>query len=247
MKNLLDSWRHITEVMLSCVPDDVLISSTKQQILLELLQTLLNKVHLDGANLELSNALSGIVLILLTSLRATYRIYSSSSSTRFVEAQQRRLEANSDRAPILDNSLVRQKGRHGSTSSSMIYPSGLQVILRGLIVWITSSSSSLQRVRVNLYGAMLNYLSIGGGGDPAEVEKADAARFFKANVEVLAGFGDVLIDTICRDTASGHDIRRILALGLLDQLIALDKQGAWMWYVSREGYLKYVIDTLGMF
>ena len=47
---------------------------------------------------------------------------------------------------------------------------------------------------------------------------------------------------------------RILSLALLDELIALDSSspggggsggGTWMWYISREGYLKNIIETLG--
>ena len=47
---------------------------------------------------------------------------------------------------------------------------------------------------------------------------------------------------------------RILSLALLDELIALDASspggggiggGSWMWYISREGYLKNIIETLG--
>ena len=238
-KNLFDGWRQVCEVILCCTPSDVLSNTSRQQILLEVLQTLLNKVsNPEGISIDLTSQVSGVVLMLLTTLRRTY-----DGSKHF----------NSDEnaqdsffgLPLLDHP-ERGSGR------SVIYPSGLQVILKGLILWITSTNSGSQRVRVNLYGALLNYLRIGKEGKEtienrgalSDRERLDIAKLRKANIDVLSGFGDMLIDAICRDSVSGHDIRRILALGLLDQLISLDKKGTWMWYVSREGYLKHIIEML---
>ena len=42
---------------------------------------------------------------------------------------------------------------------SPVFP--LQAILKGLVLWIVSTSAAAQRVRANLYGALLNYLRIG--------------------------------------------------------------------------------------
>ena len=43
-RDLLDSWRQVTEVLLLAAPAEHLPPVSKQQILLQLLQTLLNKV-----------------------------------------------------------------------------------------------------------------------------------------------------------------------------------------------------------
>ena len=72
-KSLLDARRQVTEVMFCCTPTDILGNSQRQQILLELLQTLLNKVLTEGASTELTSPVSGIVLLLMTALRQTYR------------------------------------------------------------------------------------------------------------------------------------------------------------------------------
>ena len=232
-KYFLDGWRQVTEVILCCTPADILSNTARQQILLEVLQTILNKVsNPEGISTELSSQVSGVVLLLLTTLRHTYDKQKNNKG-----------EGNRESfLPLLDVS------KSTASNKSVIYPSGLQVILKGLIMWITSTNAASQRVRVNLYGALLNYLRIGKeGSDNAlnESERIDIAKLRKANIDVLTGFGDILIDTICRDSVSGHDIRKILALGLLDQLISLDKKGTWMWYVSREGYLKHIIEMLG--
>ena len=72
-KNLFDGWRQVCEVILCCTPSDVLSNSSRQQILLEVLQTLLNKVsNPDGISLDLRSQVSGVVLLLLTTLRRTY-------------------------------------------------------------------------------------------------------------------------------------------------------------------------------
>jgi hypothetical protein len=53
---VLDAWRQVTEVLLcSSVPGDVIAASAKQQLLLDLLQTLLNKVLADGTMTDLAN------------------------------------------------------------------------------------------------------------------------------------------------------------------------------------------------
>ena len=44
-RDILDAWRQVTEVLLISAPPELLPSSSKQQILLQLLQTLLNKVR----------------------------------------------------------------------------------------------------------------------------------------------------------------------------------------------------------
>lgn len=46
-RDLLDSWRQVTEVLLLAAPAEHLPPVSKQQILLQLLQTLLNKVILS--------------------------------------------------------------------------------------------------------------------------------------------------------------------------------------------------------
>ena len=40
---------------------------------------------------------------------------------------------------------------------------------------------------------------------------------------------------VCRDAVSGHEIRMMLALSLLDELICLEGRGAWLYYLSKQG------------
>lgn len=76
--------------------------------------------------------------------------------------------------------------------------------------------------------ALLNSLRIGGGGatsDPA-LRLNDAA----------------LLQTLVRDCGSGHDLQRMLALSLLDQLAAGDNHGPIAAFLSAQGYLKHMVS-----
>jgi len=116
-----------------------------------------------------------------------------------------------------------------------------------VVLTCISLASSSQRVRSNLYGALLNYMRIG------KAEKADGANlpsakneFRKANLEVLQEFGENFLDTLCRDTVSGHDIRRMLALSVLVELVALDDRGGWTFYMSNQGYLRHIVESMAV-
>eukprot|EP00095_Tigriopus_kingsejongensis_P011855 maker-scaffold180_size281610-snap-gene-0.27 protein:Tk11855 transcript:maker-scaffold180_size281610-snap-gene-0.27-mRNA-1 annotation:"nuclear pore complex protein nup205" len=236
-KNILDAWRQVTEVMLCSVPGDILSSSCKQQLLLDVLQTLLNKVLVDDTLPELANQVSGVVLLLLASLRQTY-----TSSAETGDSQGGRVD---NFVSILDTTDLNRTSA-SVTTTSLVYSTSLYVILKGLILWINSTSASAQKVRSNLYGALLNYLRI-GKADPSSSTMAESTsyqKFRKANLDIILDFGENFLDILCRDTVSGHNIRRMLALSVLDELIKLDGRGRWTFYMSNQGYLRHIIESL---
>lgn len=121
--------------------------------------------------------------------------------------------------------LVRPAATHrgGSTSSATI-----NVIQRQLVDWILRASGSAHRVRTNLYSALLNSLRI--SNQPSDFFKLTDAS---------------LLQALVRDCSSGHDVQRMLALSLLDQLAAADNQGPIASFLSSQGYLKHmVIDII---
>ena len=81
---------------------------TKQRLILELVQMLLNKVLADGALLEMTNQVSGVVLLLMTALRQTY----DSNKT----------DADKDSSAYV---TILDEGR--SKEASKLYSSALQV------------------------------------------------------------------------------------------------------------------------
>ena len=63
-RDLLDSWRQVAETLLSQTPSELLPASSKQQILLQLLQTLLNKVGSESLVSGMDTIVSSTVLLL---------------------------------------------------------------------------------------------------------------------------------------------------------------------------------------
>ncbi|CAB4060211.1 NUP205 [Lepeophtheirus salmonis] len=200
-RHLLDAWRQVTEVLLCSIPLDILPSSSKQQLLLELLQTLLNKVLQDGTMSELSNKVSGVLLLLLAALRQTY------IATESIDGPMLMGESY---VPILDaqTSVLNNPGKKNSINR--VYSTALQVILKGLIQWIEGTSASSQRGEKSSSVSDINSL-----------ELSDQGKLRKANLEVLAGFGENFLEIICRDSVR-----------------------SWIWYLSNQGYLRHLIESI---
>ena len=64
------------------------------------------------------------------------------------------------------------------------------------------------------------------------------------NALLISGYGDAFLDIVCRDSVSGHEIRMMLALSLLDELVCLEGRGSWLYYLSKQGYLRHIIESL---
>jgi len=75
-----------------------------------------------------------------------------------------------------------------------------------------------------LYSALLNSLRI--SNQAAELNKLTDGS---------------LLQTLVRDCSSGHDVQRMLALSLLDQLAIADNQGPIANFLSSQGYLKHLV------
>jgi len=125
--HMLDAWRQVTEVLLCGQNDNdfLLAADARRQLLLDLLQALFNKVLAEGATAELANQVSGAVLLLLAALRQTY---TSAKATSRVDIQF---------VSLLDANGGDASQRRGA---STLYSTSLQVILKGLILWITNTS-----------------------------------------------------------------------------------------------------------
>ncbi len=125
----------MTEVLLCSVPSDILPPAYKQQLLLDLLQTLLNKVLADGTMPDLANQVSGVVLLLLTALMQTY------------DNPDDALNPASGVSSKPDNyiSMLDSTRTSQQRQKTTVYSTALQVILKGLIMWISNTSKSMFR------------------------------------------------------------------------------------------------------
>ena len=122
------------------------------------------------------------------------------------------------------------------------------MVLRGLLTWMLTASAGSQTIRTNLYAALLAYLRIGrpdaaAAGGAAEL--SEAARLRQANLEVVQSHGTSLLEVVARDATTGHDVRRMLALAVLEELVGLDRQAATVRFLSCQGFLKHLVDSLG--
>ena len=226
---LLDSWREVAETLLSQTPHDLLPASSKQQILLQLLQTLLNKVASESLVSGMDTIVSSTVLLLMKSLRETY---SSSPDKQDIMGD--------TFVGLLDNAIQDQ-------GSTQLYSGSLQVVLRGLISWVLGAGAGSQVIRTNLYAALLAYLRIGkteAGQLGRVLELSERGKLQKANLEVVMSYGTSLLEVLSRDATTGHEVRRMLALSVLDELIILDRQATTIRYLATHGFLKHLIESL---
>ena len=230
-RDLLDSWREVAETLLSQTPPDLLPASSKQQILLQLLQTLLNKVGSESLVSGMDTIVSSTVLLLMKSLRETYSI-------------------SPDKQDIMGDTYV---GLLDNVSqdlgSAQLYSASLQVVLRGLISWVLAAGAGSQVIRTNLYAALLAYLRIGKteAGELGKVlELSERGKLQKANLEVVMSYGTSLLEVLSRDATTGHEVRRMLSLSVLDELIILDRQATTIRYLANHGFLKHLIESLSV-
>jgi len=228
-RDLLEAWRQVTEVLLIAAPAEHLPPVSKQQILLQLLQTLLNKVSIDETVPGLTILVSSAVLLLLTSLRDTYDTSPDKKSV-----------LGSTFVGILDASAI-------ECSSNEIFSSSLQVILKGLVNWINSVGGGSQLIRTNLYAALVAYLRIGKSSkaeSARSLELSERGKLQKVNMEVIQSIGTGFLEVLSRDACSGHEVRRMLSLAVLDELIFMDRNNYCVRFLAEHGFIKHVVESL---
>lgn len=240
----LDAWRQVVEVMFSVVPSDTLPFDLRFPLLLGLIHELLSKVLENSVLTELAVLSSSAVLLLFVSLRNSYTV-----------------ECNKFYLPNTD--VEEQVNKLATLVSSE--ENVFKTVMSSILQWILSSASS-QKLRVNLYASLLNFLHLSrqqSEKPPLAIrtENADSNSYVSlldenesflqsmwitrhSSLEVLAGFGERLITVLCHDCAGGHDICKMLALSCLDMMVELDPHCTWVSVLSSRGYIKYIIDSL---
>ncbi|KAF6038171.1 NUP205 [Bugula neritina] len=172
-----DSWRQVTEVLLSGCPAECL-GDKRPDIIVNILNALIRKCLQDGCLDDLISPACGVILSLMANLRQS-------------------VFKDGLRDTNIDN--------------------GLQVILKGILNLIVTSSGSLQRARANLYGALLYYLQMceselskdtnplasRGVFGVLEGKQSATEKLAKEALHVIYGFGDAILEVICRDACDG--------------------------------------------
>ncbi|XP_050663586.1 nuclear pore complex protein Nup205 [Leptidea sinapis] len=239
-----DSWRQLTEIIFCVAPQDLLNIEDRKTLILNILQDLLNKIPPAEVLPQIGNLASGTVLLLLVNLRHCYILQKRESNLKSSEFE------SSFFGP--SNQIIQTKSLT------------LKFILHKILSWILVSGGSTQKMRVNLYGALLNFLNIvnlkPSAADPEEeinstyVSRLDSSKsrpnketsaLKSMVVEVINNFGDNLCSIVCSDcVGGGHDVCRMVALSCLDTLIEINPASDWMNTLTNQGYLRSLIDGL---
>ncbi|XP_045195259.2 nuclear pore complex protein Nup205-like [Mercenaria mercenaria] len=252
-----DSWRQVTEIILTACPEDLLQGETRQTVLFELLQDLLMKVADENALPELTAPVAGVILTLMANLRQCFV-----SEDQDPSEKERR---DSQYITLLDRSQTAAKsvswGQGSGSGSRTLFATSLQMVLKGMIEHILRSSGGQQRVRAKLYGALLYYLQIANKPKVSQTHLLDEAagsvesrllaasdseydQLRKENISSILSYGDTFMDLLCRDACDGLDVGRMLALSVLDCILMMDKFNQWLTFISSKGYLQHLVDSL---
>jgi len=254
-RQAFDAWRQVVEIVLTACPEDLLTGEARRSAIFELLQDLLTKVQDAEASPDVTSPVAGVLLTLLSNLRLCFL----NEAAEFDQ-----MKMNVPYASLLDvgvscNPKAQSTLFDQPSSSITQYSSSLQVVLRGLIEYILQSSSSMQRVRVNLYGALLYYLQIAQkprsqqmldnirgeeSGVGVLLSYQDSDQLTQENMSTVSSYGENFMDIVCRDACDGHDVGRMLALSTLDALIQADKQQVWLTFMASKGYIQHIVDSL---
>ncbi|CAB0036829.1 unnamed protein product [Trichogramma brassicae] len=148
-------------------------------------------------------------------------------------------------------------------SSSPTNTTMMKGILDNILQWIINSEASSQKVRTNLYGALLYYLYIVSPNPPMNyslntdslhvnqldnsLQKSLSTQSCSqklSTIQTINCFGNKLIDIICHSCSGGHDVCKMLSLSCLNKIIEFDSDNKWTIYLTSRGYLKHMIDNL---
>lgn len=178
--NFLEAWGMVIETLFIVAPAFILSYEMQRGLILEILQVLLNKIVPLQIMPELSNLASASVLQLLVILRHCYTQLNSSTDFGKIDIiDKASLSLGCDShpqfcfptvanasEPISGISFSLLGGNHllgqfAQTSYSAKTNSlSLKYILKNIVEWILISGVASQKLKVNLYAALLNFMQI---------------------------------------------------------------------------------------
>lgn len=236
-----DAWRQATEVMFAVASQDALNLEKRFNLLVDVIHELLNKAVLSSTQTDIASLVSGSVLLLCVDLRQTY-----------ISELGKGDETDSKLYNFMDSNQYK-----------------LTTILTNLVKWILASGVATQKLRANLYAALLNFLHLNQERTMGATKNwnknsvpKDSSTYVTfldktvlesprptfglrvASLDPIRSYGDRLVDILCHDSSTGHDICKMLALSCLDMVVELDSNFAWTSVLSTRGYLKFIIHSL---
>uniref|UniRef100_A0A1B0A9W8 Nuclear pore complex protein Nup205 n=1 Tax=Glossina pallidipes TaxID=7398 RepID=A0A1B0A9W8_GLOPL len=239
----IEAWSQVTEVLFSCAPNSCLPKAIKQELIKEILQKILSKVTLNHIMSEEAILMSGTILLLLANLSNCCSL-----------TPENVLEMN-------DSDEFKDGISKSHVKSNAL---NLKYILKHILEWIMVSGVSSQKLRINLYAALLKCLTVIKAQnknqksnkleDEQYVSRLDRSmrdtnesldpNQLRMLVKVLSSFGDKLMQIICHDCITGHDICKMLALACIDVILEIEAMTNFMDFIDKRGYLPHIVESL---
>ncbi|KAL3284709.1 hypothetical protein HHI36_018857 [Cryptolaemus montrouzieri] len=232
----VEAWCQIIDVIVLYIPFEIISPTDKQYLCIQLLVKLLKTVtQLDIIN-DASKLLSGTILILLNNLRKCH--------------QQEKKAAKMALCPKKDLYIIQANA------------DTLKEILRLLIKWIIASNIISEKLRINIYACLLVFLQLTHVDQENEgifietssfVSRLDSSKLSLSQLDnatinmptdVINDFGEKLLEILCHDCVSAHDMCKVLGMSSLGQLVSLTGNMNWVSYMSGRGYLKHIIQSI---
>jgi len=108
----------------------------------------------------------------------------------------------------------------------------------------------MQQARAHLYAALLYCLKMAVSVDTDDVKMAPTLAQGYQLVDtdclaVLCSYGDIFIESLCKDASKGHGVTKILSFSLLSIILGADSYQTWLRHLTNKGYLKHFIESVG--
>ncbi|XP_018798172.1 PREDICTED: nuclear pore complex protein Nup205 isoform X2 [Bactrocera latifrons] len=239
---VMDAWAQVSEIIFIYASENTLPYTIKQELLFEMLQKLLNKAVSIQPPLEISILTSEAIFILIVCLRQCF--------SRNLE----NMGNDKTNAAYYGN----MKTINIVSSDSNIL--NLKSILKRLLEWIVVSDVKSQKLRINLYAAILSCLRMLNGHLLEKITSRNYETFVsrldknlapsvnsvvsQVPVELFSLFGDKLIDIMCRDCVIGHDVCKMLAMSCFVSALEFNNIPSVLQLFANRGYLANVIENL---
>ncbi|TDG40592.1 hypothetical protein AWZ03_012989 [Drosophila navojoa] len=267
--NYMSGWCNLIQVLFSLMPNTVLPISLRKQHIIDIIEKIMLKVEPQQPLIKISVQVTDTILLLSANLRHCYNQLEDQRSidehgnichlTDVSGAVDANGNGNNNQSGGKNN-LTLCHVQSNLLSSNSCSSSNLRFILKRLIDWIMTCEVKSQKLSINLYATLLNCLRIVKRvRTEAQVEYDETFLDGKENTddfdddgpyqkelaaEIISSMGDKLIDTICHDAITGHDVCSMLALSCLDLISELRAFSTLSETIARRGYLKHLLSSL---
>lgn len=240
MVSFVSGWSELVEILVTCLPIEILSLKEQQVVDVQLLDALLNKAIKIELQPQIASTLSTTTMMLLANLRHCY-------------------ERESQYLRFLDRSLQNKKATPSVLEANEKL---IKAILKNLVDWLMLTPVTLQTVRVNLYAALIYVLHLVSFNnkstkddlifestyvsrlDSSKVVEVDSKTLMEAVSEVLAFFGEKFVESVAQDCIGSHNVCKLLAMATFSLLVEINGMINWIIFVSGKGYLKHIIESV---